>query len=270
MTQTNRTAAPTSLASYRARARTASSAALSGPHPPIDPVGAAGPPTLDARALHAYFAAAARADHPSGDFHQMVAAVLARADRVPAADVREWNRFLGLVERHRQNPKASLNCGVLANLVGIAAFGDDADFVTLVELTSLLGVERVAAVQHRAARFVEPDPTYPITTIALRRMVAASPHPCGAPRLGGRPAARGRRRGDLPAGDSQRGGAGRGGRRRQCPRVAPPPLHDRGQPVVAVLAPARRPRAAGGPPAGGRARRAVHPGVPRAEQGAGA
>ena len=100
--------------------------------------------------------------------------MLARADRVSEADSREWGRFLGLVERHRQNPKASLNCGVLANLVGLAAFGDDADFVTLAELTCLLGVERVATVQHRAARFIEPDPTFPITTVALRRMVAAS------------------------------------------------------------------------------------------------
>ena len=33
-------------------------------------------------------------------------------------DVHEWNRFLGLLERHRANPKAALNCGVLANLVG--------------------------------------------------------------------------------------------------------------------------------------------------------
>ena len=43
----------------------------------------------------------------------------------------EWNSLLGLLERHRANPKAALNCGVLANLVGIAAFGDAADFAAL-------------------------------------------------------------------------------------------------------------------------------------------
>ena len=103
--------------------------------------------------------------------------MLARADRVPPADQREWTRFLGLIERHRLNPQASLNCGVLANLIGIAAFGDDADLVTLAELGCLFGVDRVAAVQHRAARFIEPDATFPITTAAVRRMMGASAHP---------------------------------------------------------------------------------------------
>jgi transcriptional regulator with XRE-family HTH domain len=173
-TTSTRTAAPTSLAAYRARVRTTATAPL---HGPAAPVLDGNPPTLDSSALHAYFAAAATSDPRGGEFHRMVAAVVARADRVPATDVPEWNRFLGLIERHRQNPKAALNCGVLANLVGIAAFGDDADFVTLSELGCLLGVERVAAVQHRAARFIEPDPTFPITTIAVRRMVAATPQP---------------------------------------------------------------------------------------------
>jgi hypothetical protein len=182
MTETNRTpaAAPASLAAYRARSRTTSNVELDG-LPAADEGATA--PTLDIGALHAYFASAAEADPFGGDFHRMVAAVLARADRVPATDLREWDRFLALLERHRDNPKAALNCGVLANLVGIAAFGEDSDFVTLAELTALIGVERVAALQHRSARFIEPDPTFPITTIALRRMVAASPHPVAGPVL---------------------------------------------------------------------------------------
>lgn len=165
MTKTHRTpaAVPTSLAAHRARADV--------------PLATPDAQTLDARALHAFFAAAAQSDRSGGGYHRMVAAVLARADRLPAADGTEWDRFLSLVGRHRLNPKAALNCGVLANLVGIAAFGDDADLVTLSELNHQLGVDRVAAVQHRAARFVEPDPTFPITTAALRRMVASSPHP---------------------------------------------------------------------------------------------
>ena len=88
--------------------------------------------------------------------------------------VHEWNSLLGLLERHRANPKAAMNCGVLANLVGIAAFGDAADFAALDGLSRRLGGERVAAVQHRAARFIEFDPTFPLTTIAIRQMVAAS------------------------------------------------------------------------------------------------
>ena len=168
MTETMGTAAPTSLAAFRARSRTAT-AVLEGP---VAPAGEDATPTLDAGTLHAYFATAAKSDLLGGDFHRMVAGVLARGDRVAATDVPEWNRFLGLIERHRLNPKAALNCGVLANLVGLAAFGDDVDFVTLSELSCLLGVERVAAIQHRSARFIEPDPTFPITTIAVRRMVA--------------------------------------------------------------------------------------------------
>lgn len=166
--------APTSLAAYRARAHPAPGVALHGPV--VVPTGAAGPPTLDASALHAFYAAAAKSDPRGSGFHRIVAAVLARADRVPQTDQREWNRFLGLIERHRSNPPASLNCGILANLVGVAAFGDDADFATLTELGCLLGVDRVASVQHRAARFIEPDPTFPITTVALRRMLGASAH----------------------------------------------------------------------------------------------
>lgn len=171
--RTNRTPAaaaarPTSLADYRARTRGGQR-----PTPPFD--AAADTPAPDVAQVLASFAAAARANGHTAEFHRMVAAVLDRGDRVAEADLREWNRFLNLLARHRRNPKAALNCAVLANLVGIAAFGDNADFVTLEELTCLLGAERVAAVQHRSARFVEPDLTYPITTIALRRMVAASP-----------------------------------------------------------------------------------------------
>lgn len=62
-----------------------------------------------------------------------------------------------------------MNRGVLANPVGLAVFGDEADFVNLSELTDSVGV------QHRVARFIEPHPTFPVTTAALRRMIPASP-----------------------------------------------------------------------------------------------
>ncbi len=158
---------PTSLADYRDRSRPATTAVDA----PADT------PAADMVALGAFFAEAAKSDRRGADYHRMVAAVLDRADRVAEPDLREWNRFLSLLERHRDNPRAALNCAVLANLVGIAAFGDPVDFVTLDELTCLIGGERVAAVQHRSARFIEPDPTYPITTVALRRMVALASQP---------------------------------------------------------------------------------------------
>ncbi len=166
-TQVARMPRPTSLADYRDRVRPAAQ--------PDDGVTDAS--LVDVVALRAYFAGAAASELLGADFHRMVAAVLERADRVPEPDLPEWNRFLNLLDRHRTNPIAALNCAVLANLVGIAAFGDDTDFVTLDELTCLIGRGRVAAVQHRAARFIEPDPTYPISTVALRRMIAASPQP---------------------------------------------------------------------------------------------
>jgi|GEM_PF-468041 len=184
--RTNRTTAaaaarPTSLAEYRARTRThtgqAAPSATAGAvaQKPLAPYDAADLRVVDPGQLRAAFAAAAGSDARGAEFHRMVAAVLDRAGRVAEPDLREWHRFLNLLDRHRTNPKAAVSCAVLANLVGIAAFGDDSDFVTLEELTCLLGTERVAAVQHRSARFVEPDLTYPITTIALRRMVAAPP-----------------------------------------------------------------------------------------------
>jgi len=166
-TQVAATPRPTSLADYRNRSRSATE--------PFDRV--AGARVSDVTALHTYFADAAQSGASGSDYHRMVAGVLDRAHRVADQDLREWNRFLNLLERHRDNPRAALNCAVLANLVGIAAFGDSVDFVTLDELTCLIGGERVAAVQHRSARFIEPDPTYPITTVALRRMIAASLHP---------------------------------------------------------------------------------------------
>lgn len=156
-------ARPASLAAYRARAKAEAEAQTES-----GSVNDAPPPS--ARALELSFAAAARSDAQAADFHHIVAGVLARADRVTEPHTWEWDRFLHLLERHRTNPRAALNCGVLANLVGLAVFGAPADFTALTELGRRLGPERLAAVQHRTARFIEPAPTFPITTAALRRM----------------------------------------------------------------------------------------------------
>ncbi|KAA1419244.1 helix-turn-helix domain-containing protein [Nocardioides humilatus] len=149
---------PTSLADYRARTATRAAGRAS------------------AAELHTAFAAAS-VPGPAYDFHPFVASVLARADRVEPVDHPEWERFLGLLDRHRTNAKAAINCGVLANLVGIAAFGDATDFLALADLSDRLGADRLAAIQHRAARFIEPDATFPLTTIAITRMIGSSGHP---------------------------------------------------------------------------------------------
>lgn len=180
-------ARPTSIAAYRARHRASgstnragstsraasTSGATSTDRATTTGETAATRPTPSIRGLRAFYTAAARRDPHAADFHRVVAAVLARADRVDEQFAHEWNRMLGLLDRHRTNPKAAVSCGVLANLVGLAAFGDDADIAALDELTDRLGGDRVAAVQHRTARFVESDQTFPLTTAAVRRLVCA-------------------------------------------------------------------------------------------------
>ena len=109
-----------------------------------------------------------------------MSSVLARAERIEEGDGPEWSRLLGILDRHRANPRAELNCAVLANLIGIALLGDPDDLAELADLTDDFGGARVAAVQHRAARFVEPDPTYPVTTRAVRRMVGGAPSQRGS------------------------------------------------------------------------------------------
>ena len=158
-------ASPTSLDAYRARAG-------QRPRTPRAPRG--GPGLTE---LHDHFARAASPATPDRPFHRAVASVLARAEQVPAGDQVAWEQFLAILARHHVQARAAANCGVLANLVGIATFGDAADFVVLADLSARLGATRLASVQHRTARFVEPHPTFPVTTEAVRRMVAVSAHP---------------------------------------------------------------------------------------------
>jgi hypothetical protein len=127
--------------------------------------------------LRDHYATAAAPATPDRPFHRTVATVLSRADRVRPRDTATWERFVRLLDRHRDHPRAATNCGVLANLIGISSFGDAADFVVLTDLSGRLGAPRLASVQHRTARFVEPDPSYPVTTRVLHRMIAASAHP---------------------------------------------------------------------------------------------
>lgn len=155
----------TSLDDYRARAD-------QRPRRPRAPAGAPG-----VTELRDHFSRAASPATPERPFHRAVASVLSRAERVPADDQLAWDHFLGILGRHRDRPRAATSCGVLANLVGIATFGDAADFVVLTDLSARLGATRLASVQHRTARFIEPHPTFPVTTEAVRRMVAVSAHP---------------------------------------------------------------------------------------------
>ena len=70
-------------------------------------------PTAKARALSNYYAAAAKKDLRSASYHRVVAGVLARADRVDEPVLHEWNQLLSLLERHRSNPKATLNLSLI-------------------------------------------------------------------------------------------------------------------------------------------------------------
>lgn len=164
-TRADAVAHPTSLADYRARYVRLQA--------PGRPAGAAALP--DAAPLHTFFADSAADDPDRRLLRGTVAAVLARADRVIEADARVWVRLLTILDRHRVNEKAELNCAVLSNLVGTAFFGDAEDLLALLELSDEFGTGRIVTVQHRAARFIEPDPTYPLTTRAVRRMVASPP-----------------------------------------------------------------------------------------------
>lgn len=159
-------AGATSLADYRERITAGRSRTRRGAKAAVD-----------IAAVCDHYAAAAAPATPDRPFHRTVVTALSRAERVGPEDAATWDRFVGILDRQRSRPRTAITCGVLANLVGIATFGDAADFVVLTDLSARLGATRLAAVQHRTARFVEPDPSFPVTTRALHRMVVASAHP---------------------------------------------------------------------------------------------
>jgi len=106
---------------------------------------------------------------------EVVDGVLARTHRVSAGDLDVWARLVALAEEHADISPTLPACATAANLVGLAVFGDDRDVAALVGLVDELGPERVARLQHRYGGALETDSRLPLTTAALRRMLASGP-----------------------------------------------------------------------------------------------
>jgi len=116
-----------------------------------------------------------RADSP---LEALVHDVLRRAGRVTEpVDLAVWARFLDLLDRHRDNPEAGPHRAVLANLLAVVAFDDVTDYAIVTDLADRFGHDRLAALHHRVSRFLEPDPSLPLTTTAVRHLVAPDLRP---------------------------------------------------------------------------------------------
>lgn len=102
---------------------------------------------------------------------EIVAEVLERTPDVPVQDLDAWERLLDLVEQ-RDGVHAIPSCSATANLFGLAVFGDTLDHEALADLAALYGHQRLARLQHRHASPLEHHPALPLTTRAVRRLVA--------------------------------------------------------------------------------------------------
>ncbi|WP_408898258.1 hypothetical protein ACJ5H2_03920 [Nocardioides sp. R1-1] len=118
-------------------------------------------------------------------FLDVLDGVLARTARVPHADLDVWARLVALVEEHPDLSHTLPACAASGNLVGLALFGDLEDHAALSGLVDELGHDRLARLQHRYGSALETDSRLPLTTDALRRMLA----PGLARRLATRPPA---------------------------------------------------------------------------------
>jgi hypothetical protein len=83
-----------------------------------------------------------------------------------------WDRLLRLLDGRRDALHATATCAASANLVGLAVYGDRADHAALADLAELLGHDRLARLQHRYGRQLEPDASLPIATEVVRRLLA--------------------------------------------------------------------------------------------------
>jgi len=102
---------------------------------------------------------------------EIVIDVLDRTAWVPAADRDAWERLLDFMGDH-DGLHAIPACAAAANLFGLAVFGDVLDHAALADLADHLGQVRVARLQHRHAAPLESDAGLPLTSRAIRRMVA--------------------------------------------------------------------------------------------------
>ncbi|GAB4010247.1 hypothetical protein [Nocardioides ultimimeridianus] len=120
----------------------------------------------------------------------IVAEVLDRAAVVRPRDLDAWERLLDVVaERDGAHPIATT--AAAANLFALAAFDDVVDHEALADLVGLLGHDRLARLQHVSSTRLDRHLALPLTTRAIRRMMA--------PRVGARLVADGCPREDATA-----------------------------------------------------------------------
>jgi hypothetical protein len=101
----------------------------------------------------------------------VIAEVLERSAAVPVRHLDAWERLVDLLEE-RDEAHAVASCAAAANLFGLALFGDPADHEAVADLAALYGHHRLARLQHRHGSPLEQHPALPLTTRAVRRLVA--------------------------------------------------------------------------------------------------
>ena len=126
--------------------------------------------------LYAAFVTRRTAEPHHEPMLDVVVDVLARADRVAGSGHStygtSWDRMLRLLGEQQEAQHATPTLAATANLVGLALFGDPLDHAALADLAEVLGHDRLARIQHRHGQQLEADPSLPITTRAVRRMLA--------------------------------------------------------------------------------------------------
>ncbi|HWU21565.1 MAG TPA: hypothetical protein VN088_08570, partial [Nocardioides sp.] len=86
-------------------------------------------------------------------------------------DLDAWERLLDVVgERDGEHPIATT--AAAANLFALAAFDDVVDHEALADLAGLLGHDRLARLQHVSSARLDRHLALPLTTRAIRRMMA--------------------------------------------------------------------------------------------------
>ncbi|HJQ07702.1 MAG TPA: hypothetical protein VJ872_19780 [Nocardioides sp.] len=101
----------------------------------------------------------------------IVTEVLDRADGVRPRDLDAWERLLDLVA-DRDGTHAMPATAAAANLFALAAFDDVLDHEALADLADLLGHDHLARIQHGHSALLDTHRALPLTTRAIRRMLA--------------------------------------------------------------------------------------------------
>ncbi|MFD1248191.1 helix-turn-helix domain-containing protein [Nocardioides ginsengisoli] len=83
--------------------------------------------------------------------HDVVGAVLARADWVAPADRAAWHRLVALLDERRGDRRSARLCAVLANLAAVVLLDDAGDHAVTARLATALGEGQLVRLQRRAA-----------------------------------------------------------------------------------------------------------------------